>query len=220
MEVLYCMGLGYLVGMLNPAYMISKLKGFDIREVGSGNAGATNVYLTMGFHVGILVVLFDILKAVFAVTLAAWWFPQFSAAYALTGLFCVIGHVFPFYMGFRGGKGTACLAGIVVSYSVKLFLLMVLAAFVAAMITDYIGFAPVVAPVAFAILYGGTTRNLGAFLCLVAMAAVMVNRHWENLRRIRQGTELHFSYLWKDQEARTAELQRIRDNGGEMPAMK
>ena len=99
------MFMGYLIGTINPSYIIAKLCGFDIREKGSKNAGASNALILFGKITGIGCALFDIAKATLIVWLCETLFPELAYSFAVTGVACILGHVFPFYMKFKGGKG-------------------------------------------------------------------------------------------------------------------
>ena len=96
MELLSSAVIGYGLGCLSPAALISKLKNIDLRTKGTKNLGGSNTMLVIGRAWGILVMLLDILKAYFAVKIAKWLFPQVTIAQLVAGLFAVIGHVFPF----------------------------------------------------------------------------------------------------------------------------
>ena len=109
MKYVLCILIGYLMGSINPSYIIARLRGFDIREKGSQNAGASNALILFGKVIGIGCALFDIAKAAFAIWLCETLFPEFAYSYAVTGVACIVGHSFPFYMKFKGGKGLACL---------------------------------------------------------------------------------------------------------------
>lgn len=204
-EELLCVLGGYVVGSVNPSYIIARIKGFDIRTKGSKNAGASNAVITMGKWVGIFSALFDIFKA-FAVTrLAEYLFPECSLAFALSGSACILGHIFPALLGFRGGKGLACLAGVLLSFDWRLFLVFLGAEAVIVLVTDYICFVPMTASVAFTAVYAVLTKNaLGTLAFTVATLAILF-RHLDNLKRIKNGDEAHFSLLWKRQE----EVKRI-----------
>ena len=96
--------IGYGFGNINPAYIISRIKGFDIRQRGSGNAGASNVALTIGKKAAVLTALFDIFKSAAANVIVYKLFPELPCSHILGGAFCILGHIFPVIMGFRGGK--------------------------------------------------------------------------------------------------------------------
>ena len=115
MSVVVCSAMGYLIGTINPAYIFGKLRGFDIRERGSGNAGATNVVLIMGKLAGLVCALLDIFKSYAAYKLARLLFPMLTFAGILAGCACVLGHIFPVWMHFSGGKGLACIGGLILA---------------------------------------------------------------------------------------------------------
>ena len=87
-EPVFCALIGYFVGIINPSYLIGRIKGFDIREKGSGNAGGSNALIVFGKIAGVLCSLFDILKAFFAILLCRWLFPDLVQALAVCGTFC------------------------------------------------------------------------------------------------------------------------------------
>lgn len=206
MEYIYCGLIGYSIGTFNPSYFIAKKKGFDIRTKGSGNAGASNALILFGKLLGVICALLDIAKAFLAILLAESLFPNFAQAFAVTGVSCVIGHIFPFYMKFKGGKGLACLGGMVLYFDWKVFLIMLAAAIVLALITDYICFVPLTASFAFPFVYGFMKRNVWGALILTVVTVIMIVKHVENIRRIRTGTEMRLSYLWKPD----AEMERMK----------
>lgn len=203
-----CMLAGYLIGTLNPAYYIAKLHGFDIRQRGSGNAGASNAVLTMGKSVGALIAVLDIAKAVVAVRLAQRFFPNLNYAGEIAGIFTILGHIFPFNMGFRGGKGLASLGGVVLAFNVKVFCVMLLVEIVLALIVDYIVVVPITASAVFPLVYYWITAQLLGALMYAALFPLIVYKHRDNFRRIRTGMEAHLSYLWRKEE----EIERLTHN--------
>lgn len=206
MPYLWCVLLGYGLGMLNPAFLLAKLHGFDIRSRGSHNPGASNALLLFGKLRGGLCAAFDIAKAYLSVRLAEGLFPNDPLIFAVTAAACILGHIFPFYMRFRGGKGLACLAGTVMAYDLRVFGVMLACAAVIALSTNYICFVPMSASAALPVVYGILSGNLWGSLLLAAVAVVVILRHVENLRRIRLGRELRLSYLW-NKEKETARMQ-------------
>lgn len=123
-RLLLCVLMGYLIGCISPSYLIGRKKGYDVRTSGSCNAGASNTVIMAGKAAGIFVALFDILKATAACKLGAALLPELEYAWQIAGVSCVAGHMFPVFLGFRGGKGFACLGGVVLAHSAKVFLLM------------------------------------------------------------------------------------------------
>ena len=182
--------LGYLLGCSSMAFYIGKLKKKDIRTGGSGNLGASNATVLFGWGAGIAVALHDIGKAVIAVLLAKWLFPELSHAGAAAGVACVIGHIFPFYLGFKGGKGLASYFGMTLALNWKLALILVAVIVLATLITDFISVGAlstiVVVPAYMAVATGDLL--LAAILCIAT--AVMFYKHWENIIRIAKHEEI------------------------------
>jgi glycerol-3-phosphate acyltransferase PlsY len=208
MKYLICVLIGYLIGSINPSYIISKLRGGDIREKGSGNAGASNALIVYGKLIGVFCALFDIGKAFFAVWLMQSAFSDLPLVFALTAVACILGHVFPFYMRFRGGKGLASLGGVVLAYNWLVFLIMLTGAIIIGLITNYICFIPITAAIVFPIIYGVLNKDVIGSLILYVASVVILLKHRQNIKRIRNGTEMHLSYLWNKEE----EIARVQKN--------
>ena len=130
--------LGYLMGCSSMAFYLGKWKKKDIRTAGTGNLGASNAAVLYGWSAGLLVALHDIAKAVLAVFLAKWLFPQLEYAGAAAGVASVLGHIFPFYLKFRGGKGLASYFGLTLALNWKLALMVMVLVIAATLITDFI----------------------------------------------------------------------------------
>ncbi|MFR5071242.1 MAG: glycerol-3-phosphate acyltransferase [Bianqueaceae bacterium] len=125
MERILCIIIGYALGCIQTAYIIGKLyKKIDIRDYGSGNAGATNAMRVLGMRIGVLTLAVDALKAILAVVVTALIF-GYDNKYLLlyAGIGVVLGHNYPFYMKFKGGKGVAATLGIVAAVDFRLLLL-------------------------------------------------------------------------------------------------
>lgn len=202
--------MGYLVGTVNPAFILAKLHGFDIREKGSRNAGASNAFLLFGKARGAFCAVFDIAKAAFIIWLTGHIFAPINT-FAVTATACILGHIFPFYMRFKGGKGLACIAGTVLAYDLKVFAVMLAAELVIALATNYICFVPITASVSFPVVYGVMDRDIWGALLLAVVAAVVFCKHLINLKRIRVGREARISYLW----SRDKETARLKENYGD-----
>lgn len=205
MHAAACAAMGYFIGTVNPAYLFSKIKGFDVRERGSGNAGATNALLTMGKVVGVLCALLDIIKAFLACRIAKLLFPGIQFVCALTGAACILGHIFPVWMNFRGGKGLACLAGVIMAYSFKVFFAILALELVLVLMVDYICVMPMFASVLFTVFYLVVAQDLIGTVALMVVTAVIECKHLENVKRILEGRELHVSYLWNKEK----EIERL-----------
>ncbi|MCR4684408.1 MAG: glycerol-3-phosphate 1-O-acyltransferase PlsY [Lachnospiraceae bacterium] len=207
-----CVLMGYLIGSINLSYLISKSKGYDIREHGSGNAGASNLIITMGKKIGAFVAVVDVMKAFLVVRLAMYIYPEMKYAGVIAATSVILGHIFPFYMGFRGGKGLATLGGSILALDYRLFLILLLFALFIAFVTDYICFAPITCSVLFPVIYGVAKKDVWYAVILFIATVCIIYRHIGNLKRIKTGKELRFSFLWN----RKAEAERlgIEDDDG------
>lgn len=200
MQYLLSALLGYCFGNINPAYIISKAKGFDIRDKGTGNAGASNIAINIGKKAGAFTALCDIAKAVVASLIAALIFPQLAPAKVIAGCGCILGHIFPVLMKFRGGKGLACLAGAVLAWNWKIFLILLVIEVAAALLLDYICVISLTGPVIFTVMYALIEKEPVGTVFIAVVASIIVCKHIINIKRIINGTEEHISFLWKKKE--------------------
>ena len=181
--------MGYLLGCSNMALYLSKLRKADLRSGGSGNLGASNAVVLLGWKAGVLTAVHDIGKASLAVLLARWLWPELEYADAVAGVACVLGHIFPFYLGFHGGKGFASYLGMTLALNWKLALAVGIAIVVVTLITDYIVCGTLTTIITVPI-YLGFTRGWPMALILCAATAVIAYKHRENYPRMLNGTEL------------------------------
>lgn len=209
MQIVLCALIGYFFGNINPAFIIGKFKGFDIRKRGSGNAGASNTVITVGKKAGLAVALFDIFKAVAASLIAAYFFPQIKFAKILSGSCCILGHIFPLLMKFHGGKGLASLGGTILAFNPCVFILMLGFEIILGFSMDYVCIVPVTGSVIFTMIYALLTGDPIGTAILSAVSLIILFKHIENFKRIQNGTEAHISFLWKKDQ----EIARIRKNG-------
>lgn len=198
--------LGYLIGSVNLAIILSKGKGKDIREMGSGNAGTTNTLRTMGKGAAAAVLVFDILKGclvplVLILTASdnPWIFSTTCESIAyIYAFFAVVGHCFPLYFGFKGGKGIATAAGALLVISpaatgialVEFVILMVLFRYVS--LSSIVAVMNIV--VFTALLYPGEARLL---VITLAIAVLAIYKHKTNIVRLRNGEESTMFYKKK-----------------------
>lgn len=182
--------LGYLLGCSSMAFYISKMKKKDIRTAGSGNLGASNATVLFGWGAGVAVALHDIGKAVIAVFLAKWLFPGLEYVGAAAGVACVMGHIFPFYLGFKGGKGLASYFGMTLALNWKLALIVAAVIVLATLITDYISVGALSSIVVVPAYMGFATHSLLLVAILCVATLVMLLKHWENIVRIARGQEI------------------------------
>ena len=182
--------LGYLLGCSHMAFYISRLKKLDVRSSGSGNLGASNVTVLFGWRSGVLTAIHDILKAATAVWLAKLLFPALPHVGAVAGIASVLGHIFPFYLKFKGGKGLASYFGMTLALNWKLALLVVAVVLLATVITDYISVGALSTIVLVPVYMGLTTHSLLLVGILCIGTAVMFYKHWENILRIARKEEI------------------------------
>lgn len=208
-QILICVAIGYFLGGISPSYIIGKFKGYDVRENGSKNAGASNMLIISGKLAFVVVAVLDVFKAWFSFWICVRLFPELKLAGIIGGVACVIGHMFPLLLHFRGGKGFACLAGLCLGYSPRVLLIMFFIALGIAFITNYVCIVTSSMSVIFPIYYGITTSFWIGALVLAIPAIPIFLKHMENFRRIKAGQELHMSYLWKkDKELQRAGYER------------
>ena len=212
MHVIFCGAMGYLLGSINPAYIFGRLRGFDIRNRGSGNAGATNVTLIMGKAAGLLCALLDIFKSFIAYHLAKALFPLTAFAGVLAGCACILGHIFPVWMGFAGGKGLACIGGLILAYDWKLFFILLAVEIALALLTNYICMMALSITLIFPVIYAMQTGDFSGTLLLASLIPVVYYKHMPNIRRILEGREARVSWLWNAKQ----EEERLQERFNEM----
>jgi glycerol-3-phosphate acyltransferase PlsY len=190
MKVFLCISFGYLLGSVSPSALLSKLKKKSLRENGTGNLGATNVMLNFGKLYGVLVMLFDVLKAFFTVKLAAFLFPLSTLIPLVAGTAVVVGHIFPFYMKFKGGKGLASFGGLILAYDPMTFLILLIIGLLLMLILNYGVFMPVSASVIFPVFTWLKTYNAADLVAAIILGVVVVFAHLENLSDAIHGSAI------------------------------
>ena len=187
----------YLLGSSNLALYISKMKQVDIRTGGSGNLGASNATALLGWRIGILVALHDIGKAALAVMLAKLYFPELPLAGAVAGVASVLGHIFPFYLKFKGGKGFASYFGMTLALNWKFALVIAVLVLLVTVITDYIVAGTTLTIVTVPVYLGIAEHSVLLALMLCIATAVIVYKHRMNYVRIYKGTEIGLRSVMK-----------------------
>lgn len=202
---LICLAIGYMFGLFQSAYIYGKAKGIDIRKHGSGNAGTTNTLRVLGTKAGLIVFAGDVLKCMFAVVLVRILFVEsypnmiyLLMLYAATG--AILGHNFPFYLKFKGGKGIAATAGLILSFHPLLIPIPVIVFFSIFFITHYVSLGSIMVYVVFIVqmvvggqmgIFGEMVKaNLFELYGLAAFLTIMaIWKHKENIVRLLKGTE-------------------------------
>jgi acyl phosphate:glycerol-3-phosphate acyltransferase len=194
----------YLLGSIPAGYLAGSLAGVDIREVGSGNIGATNVTRVLGRRYGYPVFAVDFLKGLAAVRLSIFLAHQTEFAgksIELMGIVaavaCVVGHAFPIWLQFKGGKGVATSAGALFGLMPLAAVIGVLIWFIAFKLTRYVSVASITAAIAlpiviFIMISRGQADRQVLFYFSICLAALVILRHRSNLKRLMDGTESRF----------------------------
>ena len=190
MKYVFIIMIGYFLGCSNMAFYLAKIRNADLRSGGSGNLGASNAVVLLGWKAGVLTAVHDIGKAFLAVLLARWLFPELEYAGAAAGVSCVLGHIFPFYLGFRGGKGFASYFGMTLALNWKLALVIAAAVIVVTIVTDYIVCGTLTTIITVPIYLGIHHSSLMLALILCIATGVIAYKHRENYPRMLNGTEL------------------------------
>ncbi|MBQ8624368.1 MAG: glycerol-3-phosphate acyltransferase [Oscillospiraceae bacterium] len=190
MKLIFSMIIGYLLGTLSPSAFLAKLKKKNLREEGTQNLGATNTMLTLGTGYGALVLFFDLAKAAIAVKLGQLIAPAFALSGLLSGSAAVLGHIYPFYMKFKGGKGLAAYGGLILGLDPILFLILLIISTACMFVVNYSAGMPMSAGVLFPVLYGLRTHSIVSFLFAAAISAVIIWKHFSNLLKGRNGEDV------------------------------
>ncbi len=179
----------YLLGSIPTGYLLVRLRGRkDVRELGSGSTGATNVLRVQGLKAAVPVAFVDVLKGFLPAFLALRWFadPAFAA---VCGLIAVVGHCFPFAIGFRGGKGVATSLGAYAAIAFVPCLASVGLFFIVVAATRFVSLGSILASIAFPILVLATGGSGGVAAVSLAIAILIVLRHKGNIARLVAGNE-------------------------------
>jgi glycerol-3-phosphate acyltransferase PlsY len=203
--------LSYIIGSIPTSIMLSKWRhGFDIRTKGSGNAGGTNVFRVLGWKSGLFVTIFDAMKAVIATTVIArlFWdptlpfynrtpFDDFTIIQMICGAAAIVGHIWTVFAGFKGGKGIACGAGMLIGIAPTEFAVSIIVFLAVLFAWKYVSLGSIAAAVTFPvslfvrhnILYDEihSYRTLISFS--IGVAVLLVYSHRKNIRRLLEGTE-------------------------------
>lgn len=197
LKIILCLIFGYLFGSLNFAIIYSKLKGDDIRNHGSGNAGATNVLRTYGKGAAAIVFLLDILKGVIAVMITRIFFDDMLYDCA-SALGAVLGHNFPFYYGFKGGKGVATSLAVLLILHYPTALIAMATFIIVVLTTKYVSLSSILA--ALAAMAGAFILfkvDVFSIFCLI-IGSLCIYRHRSNIKRLIKGTESKLGQKRKD----------------------
>ena len=180
---------GYLLGCSNLAWFLAKIKGVDLASKGSGNPGTSNAVILMGWRLGILVGAHDIGKALLPVVIAKIIFPELPGLAETAGVAAVIGHIFPVFLKFKGGKGFASFVGLMFALDWKFGIAMVVAIVLITVISDYLVIATTVTVIALPVWLAIVADWKWSALIVSAATVVIIFMHRKNYVKI-----------WKKQE--------------------
>mgnify|MGYP001220158768 CR=1 FL=1 len=190
--------LAYLLGSIPSGLIVGKVfYNTDIREHGSGNLGGTNTFRVLGVKAGLIVTIADILKGTLAASLP-FLFSQFTTIPdihpLLVGVFAVIGHMYPIFAGFRGGKAVATSAGVILYYDPIIFLIVLAAFFITLYLSKYVSLSSMVGAVS-AVIYSLLFGDWPLIAVVVILTIFIFYRHRANIQRIRNKTEPKVKWL-------------------------
>lgn len=200
-DILLCLAIGYFFGCFQTGYIYGKCHGIDIRKYGSGNAGTTNTLRVLGKKAGYITYLGDALKAIFAILLVKYIIygqlltpnMDFHLLLAYTGLGVALGHNYPFYLNFKGGKGIATTSGVMLALDLRIGLIGIIGFFIIFFATRYVSvgslYMSIVFPICVLIFYPGEWH---LFIVSVIFWLMAWMRHRENIKRLLNGSENRF----------------------------
>src|SRR6266581_5947483 len=196
--------IGYLLGSIPTGFLVAKTRGLDIRTVGSGNIGATNVFRYLGKPAGIFVLVADALKGWVAVAVVAnlvllWFFPDANetardALKVSTGMAAILGHNFTCWLNFKGGKGIATSAGVLIALVWPALLIILGLWVVVFALTRYVSLASICAAAALPFATWLTHESVAMIAVTGGIAALAIYKHRGNIKRLLNGTENRISF--------------------------
>jgi len=187
--VIVCI-MGYLLGCSNLAHLIAKMKGVDLASGGSGNPGASNATILMGWRAGVLVAIHDGGKALVAVILARILFPETDGIAVVAGAACVLGHIFPVFLKFKGGKGFASYIGMMIALNWKFALIVIITVVLITIVLDYLVLGTTFTVISLPIYLAVVSAGWIAIIAACTASFVIICKHRTNYIRIVKGTEI------------------------------
>jgi acyl phosphate:glycerol-3-phosphate acyltransferase len=185
--------LSYLLGSIPSGLIIGKMfYGIDIREHGSGNLGGTNTFRTLGVKAGLAVTIMDVLKGTLATSLPLLFHVDVHPLVA--GAFSVVGHMYPVFAGFRGGKAVATSGGVLLGYVPLLFLLFFAVFFISLYISKYVSLSSMITA-SIALITSFIVRDIPLIIVVAVFTLFIFYRHRANIIRIKEGTEPKIKWL-------------------------
>lgn len=193
-RIAICLILGYAFGCISTGYIVGKTQKVDIRKYGSGNVGTTNALRTLGKKAALITLLGDVIKCALPVVLIKFVvfkeMPETDLLGLYTALGAVLGHTFPFYLKFKGGKGIAVLVGTILTFDWRIFLICVGTFFLILALTRFVSLGSLIMETEFVIWVALTRPGEWHMLALSSVFAILAfYTHRENIKRLIHGTE-------------------------------
>ena len=185
-----CIIMGYLVGSINPAYIISKHKNINLKELGSGNLGTTNATMVLGKKSGLIVFIVDFFKGFSSYVIPYFLLKRKKTICLLVGACAIIGHIYPFYLDFKGGKGLLTFIGVIFGYDPSLcFSLLIISALITALV-NYSVAMPFSLTFLFFTTIMLTTKNTLLTLIALLIALIIQIKHFSNFKDAKEKKDL------------------------------
>jgi len=181
--------LGYFVGCINPARMVGKRHSVNLKETGTGNLGATNTALVLGKKAGYFVLIFDMAKSFFSYKVAKYIFPQLAVAGIIACIGVILGHAFPVFNHFQGGKSLAAFGGLVLAHDPLQFAVLLSLGILMSFLLNYGVYLAVTATVLFPFLSFLRTGSYPVFASTATASGIVLGLHCGNLRRAITGED-------------------------------
>ena len=183
MKIIAILMIGYLIGCIHPAAVLAKVRNVDLKKEGTHNLGATNTALVLGKASGIFVMVFDILKSILSAKLCQMLFPHISYAGMVACIGCILGHCFPVFLHFRGGKGLAAFGGMVLAYNPWFFVMIVIPGVILMIILNTGVAVPMLACVMFPVLVACSHGSVAEISLSVIACILIAWMHRDNLKK-------------------------------------
>lgn len=181
--------LGYFLGSINPAKLVGKRHDVNLQQAGTGNLGATNTALVLGKKAGYFVLVFDMFKSFLSYKAAKYFFPQLAAAGVIACIGVILGHAFPIFNHFQGGKGLAAFGGLVLAHDPLQFAVLLTLGIIMAFVLNYGVYLAVTATALFPFFSYLRSGSLTTFLSTATASGIVLALHGRNLRRAITGED-------------------------------
>ena len=185
--------MGYFLGSINPSYILAKKKNINLKEIGSGNLGLTNATMVLGKKSGVIVLIVDFFKGFLAVITSLFIFKRTKVIALLVGAFAIIGHIFPFYLNFSGGKGLLTFIGVMFAYDPMLCISVFLLSCLVTVIINYSVAMPYSITTLFCVLATLKANNIYITLICIFIALIIQLKHLQNYKNAKAKEDIKVS---------------------------